>query len=64
MMYVAEGHGRVLALDVLTGEIKWIHKRDYPEDIRASQAYLRARGVAIYDDKIYWGTADSIPGRA
>src|SRR5678815_5574534 len=59
IMYVVEGHGRVLAFDVVTGEIKWIHKRDYPEDIRASQAYLRARGVAVYDDKIYWGTADS-----
>jgi len=59
IMYVAEGKGRVLAFDVPTGEIKWIHKRDYPEDIRASQAYLRARGVAVYDDKIYWGTADS-----
>ena len=59
IMYVAEGHGRVLAFDVLSGEIKWIHTRTYPEDIRASQAYLRARGVAVYDDKIYWGTADS-----
>jgi alcohol dehydrogenase (cytochrome c) len=59
IMYVAEGKGRVLAFDVPTGEIKWIHKRDYPDDIRASQAYLRARGVAVYDDKIYWGTADS-----
>src|SRR6266853_252853 len=59
IMYVAEGKGRVLAFDVPTGEMKWIHTRSYPEDIRASQAYLRARGVAVYDDKIYWGTADS-----
>jgi alcohol dehydrogenase (cytochrome c) len=59
IMYVAEGHGRVLAFDVASGEIKWIHTRAYPEDIRASQAYLRARGVSVYDDKIYWGTADS-----
>src|SRR5678815_4190033 len=59
IMYVAEGKGRVIALDVPTGEVKWIYKRDYPEDIRASQAYLRARGVAVFDDKIYWGTADS-----
>jgi len=33
------------ALDVATGEIRWIHTRTYPEDIRASQAYLRHRGV-------------------
>ena len=59
IMYVAEGKGRVLAFDVVSGEIKWIHSRTYPEDIRASQAYLRHRGVSVYDDKIYWGTADS-----
>lgn len=59
IMYVAEGKGRVLAFDVPTGEIRWIHKRDYPEDVRISQAYPHARGVAIYEDKIYWGTADS-----
>ena len=59
IMYVSEGMGRVLALDVVSGEIKWIHKRSYPEDIRLSQAYPRQRGVAVYEDKIYWGTADS-----
>src|SRR6186997_1415496 len=58
IMYVAEGKGRVLALDVVSGDIKWIYTRTYPEDIRASQAYLRHRGVAVYDDKIYFGTAD------
>jgi alcohol dehydrogenase (cytochrome c) len=59
IMYVASGHGRVLAFDVASGEIKWIHTRTYPQDIRASQAYLRARGVSVFEDKIYWGTADS-----
>jgi alcohol dehydrogenase (cytochrome c) len=59
IMYVAEGNGRVLAFDVVSGEIKWIYKRNYPEDIRASQAYLRHRGVSVYGDKIYFGTADS-----
>jgi alcohol dehydrogenase (cytochrome c) len=59
IMYVAEGNGRVLALDVASGEVRWIHRRTYPADIRASQAYLRHRGVAVYGDRIYWGTADS-----
>lgn len=59
MMFVSEGTGRILALDVVSGEIKWIHSRSYPEDVRLSQAYLRQRGVAVYDDKVYWGTADS-----
>src|SRR5689334_21323554 len=33
VMYVAEGKGRVLALDVVTGDVKWIYTRSYPEDI-------------------------------
>jgi alcohol dehydrogenase (cytochrome c) len=59
VMFVSEGGGRVLALDVESGEVRWIHRRTYPDDIRASQAYLRQRGVAVYGDKVYWGTADS-----
>lgn len=59
LMYVAEGTGRVLALDVASGEVRWIHRRTYPADIKISQAYLRHRGVAIYGDRVYWGTADS-----
>ena len=59
LMYVAEGSGRVVAFDVVSGDVAWIHERDYPEDIRSSQAFGRHRGVSVYQDKIYWGTADS-----
>jgi len=59
LMYVAEGSGRVLALDARTGELIWSHVRTYPDDIRASEAYPRHRGVSILNDVIYWGTADS-----
>ena len=59
LMYVAEGSGRVVAFDVVSGDVAWIHERTYPDDIRRSQAYNRHRGVSVYGDKIYWGTADS-----
>ena len=59
LMYVSEGSGRVVAFDVVSGDVAWIHQRNYPEDIAISQAYPRHRGVSVYDDKIYWGTADS-----
>jgi alcohol dehydrogenase (cytochrome c) len=59
LMYVAEGSGRVLAFDAVSGEIRWIHRRTFPEDIRASQAYPNHRGVSVYGDRVYWGTADS-----
>ena len=59
LMYVAEGSGRVLALDAVTGELVWQHLRTFPDDIRASEAYPRHRGVSILNNTIYWGTADS-----
>jgi alcohol dehydrogenase (cytochrome c) len=59
LMYVSEGSGRVVAFDALTGEVVWTQTRDFPGDISASEAYPRHRGVAVYGDMIYWGTADS-----
>ena len=59
LMYVAEGSGRVTAFDVAAGDVAWIHQRSFPEDIERAQAYGRHRGVSIYGDTIYWGTADS-----
>lgn len=59
LMYVAEGSGRVVAFEVTTGDVAWIHERSFPDDIRSSQAYPNHRGVALYRDRVYWGTADS-----
>ena len=58
-MYIAEGSGRVLALDAVTGELLWTHVRTYPQDIASSEAYPRHRGVAVYGDVVYFPTADS-----
>lgn len=59
IMYVSEGVGRVTAFDAATGDVLWQHTRRYPEDIGVSQANNRQRGVSIYGDNIYFGTADS-----
>jgi alcohol dehydrogenase (cytochrome c) len=59
LMYVAEGSGRVVAFDAVSGELVWTHLRRFPEDISRSEAYPRHRGLAIYRDMVYWGTADS-----
>ena len=59
LMYVAEGSGRVVAFDAVTGELVWTHVRTYPQDISMSEAYPRHRGVSILGDVIYFGTADS-----
>jgi alcohol dehydrogenase (cytochrome c) len=59
LMYVSEGSGRVVAFDAVTGELVWTHLRTYPQDISMSEAYPRHRGVSIYGNTIYFGTADS-----
>ncbi|MXY25716.1 MAG: PQQ-binding-like beta-propeller repeat protein [Acidobacteria bacterium] len=59
LMYVSEGSGRVIAFDAVSGDVAWMHTRSYPEDIEKSQALGRHRGVSVYGDTIYWGTADA-----
>jgi alcohol dehydrogenase (cytochrome c) len=59
LMFVAEGSGRVAAFDAVSGELVWTHTRKFPQDIATSEAYPRHRGVAVFGDKVYWGTADS-----
>jgi alcohol dehydrogenase (cytochrome c) len=59
IMYIAEGEGRVIALEATTGDVRWIHERSYPDDVRMSQAFRKHRGVSLYGDRVYWGTADS-----
>lgn len=59
IMYVPEGTGRLTAFDAATGDVIWVHERTFPKDIAISQAYGRARGVAISGDNVIWGTADS-----
>ena len=58
LMYVAESD-RVTAFEGETGEVAWVQQRSYPEDIQKSQALGRSRGVSLYNDLVYWGTADS-----
>jgi alcohol dehydrogenase (cytochrome c) len=59
LMYIPEGSGRVTAFDAVSGDVVWIHERQFPADIAISEGYARTRGVAIYRDTLYWGTADS-----
>ena len=59
IMYVAEGGGRVTAMDAVTGDVVWVYEREYPDDVEISGAYPRARGVAVFEDRVYWGTPDS-----
>jgi alcohol dehydrogenase (cytochrome c) len=59
IIYVSESGGKVHAIDAATGRAVWVYQRQLPEDISVSQAFNRARGVAVAYDKVYYGTADS-----
>jgi alcohol dehydrogenase (cytochrome c) len=58
LMYVAESD-RITAFEVTSGDVAWVHQRTYPDDIQKSQALGRSRGVSVYGDLVYWGTADT-----
>ena len=58
LMFVAESD-RITAFEVATGDVAWVHQRSYPDDIQKSQALGRSRGVSVYRDRVYWGTADT-----
>src|SRR5688572_2925960 len=36
LMYVPEGSGRVVAFDAVTGEVVWVHDRQFPDDVSVS----------------------------
>jgi alcohol dehydrogenase (cytochrome c) len=59
LMYVPEGSGRITAFDAVSGDVVWIHERRFPSDIAISEGFARTRGVSVYRDTLYWGTADS-----
>jgi alcohol dehydrogenase (cytochrome c) len=50
---------RVIALDAATGQVLWKHETKLPEDLSGLVRILpHNRGVALYKDKIYFGTLD------
>ena len=59
IMYISEGSGRVTAMDAVRGDVLWVHERSFPDDVNISMAYPRSRGVAVFEDRVYWGTADA-----
>jgi alcohol dehydrogenase (cytochrome c) len=51
---------KVFALDARTGEVLWKHEHKLPEDLTGLVKILVGpRGVAFFNDKIYFGTEDA-----
>jgi alcohol dehydrogenase (cytochrome c) len=56
-MFVSTPHNHVLALDARTGQLLWRYARELPED--QIQLHPTNRGVALWGDRVYMGTADA-----
>ncbi|GAB2190400.1 quinoprotein ethanol dehydrogenase [Sessilibacter sp. MAH2] len=58
VIYISASYSRVYALDAKTGKQLWSYSHRLPEDIRPCCDVVN-RGVAIYGDKIFFGTLDA-----
>ncbi|MEL7278955.1 MAG: PQQ-dependent methanol/ethanol family dehydrogenase [Pseudomonadota bacterium] len=57
-IYITGSYSRVWALDARTGKRKWKFEARLPDDIRPCCDVIN-RGVAIYGDKVFFGTLDA-----
>ena len=58
VMFVSTPYSQVLALDAATGDLLWRYKRPLPEGFSA--LHNTSRGVALYDDKVYFPALDAM----
>jgi alcohol dehydrogenase (cytochrome c) len=58
VVYVTGSYSRVFALDAKTGLRLWTYSHRLPDNIRPCCDVVN-RGVAIYGDKVYFGTLDT-----
>ncbi len=57
IMFVSTPQAQVIALDAKTGNALWRYRKQLPEDL--FQLHPTNRGVALYDDKVYFTTTDA-----
>jgi len=57
-MYVSTPLNQVLAIDVRSGNVLWLYRRQLPFELRL--AHPTNRGVALYGDKVYMATSDAV----
>jgi len=58
VMFVSLPYGQVMALDAVSGDLKWRYKRKLPDGFSA--LHNTNRGVALYGDKVYVGGLDGV----
>jgi alcohol dehydrogenase (cytochrome c) len=58
VMFVSTPNNQVIAIDVRTGNQLWRYKR--PRPAGAVVAHDTSRGVALYDDKVYFAAGEAV----
>jgi alcohol dehydrogenase (cytochrome c) len=58
VMLVATPGNQLIALEAKTGNVLWRYKRPLPEDLTV--LHPTNRGVGLYDDKIFFASADAV----
>ncbi len=58
VIYVTGSYSRMFAIDAKSGKRLWEYQHRLPEDIRPCCDVVN-RGLAIYGDKVYFGTLDA-----
>jgi alcohol dehydrogenase (cytochrome c) len=58
VLFVSTPNNQVLAFDALTGDILWRYRRPRPPG--ASVPHETNRGVALYEDKVYYAAGEAV----
>jgi alcohol dehydrogenase (cytochrome c) len=58
VMFVSTPEGQVLAIDAATGNVLWRYRRRLPTG--TILPHPTSRGVALYDDKVFFASGDAI----
>jgi alcohol dehydrogenase (cytochrome c) len=57
VMFITTPGNQVLALDAASGDLLWRYQRELPDDVLGM--HPTNRGVALYADRVYFGTVDA-----
>jgi alcohol dehydrogenase (cytochrome c) len=58
VMFVTTPGDQVIAVDAVTGDVRWLYRKQLPFDLM--QLHPTNRGVALYGNKVYIATMDAV----
>jgi len=58
VMFITTPNNQVIAINAVTGDLLWRHRRPRPEGARVP--HDTNRGVALYDDMVMWAAGEAV----